>query len=68
MAELVNDLCASGKRTYKPGKAQEVTDKQASIPIDPILLAESITQQKLYLLDMDSDSDVHSLYLVSYLN
>ena len=60
MADLVDGSRASGKRKYKPKKKrEEETPGPSSIPIDPVLLAESISQGKLYS-DIDSDSDVRS--------
>jgi len=55
MAELVNGSCASGKRKFVPGR--EATPGSPSIPIDPILLEESMRQGKLGS-DTDSDSNV----------
>jgi hypothetical protein len=68
MAELVDDTRASGKRKFKPKRTGEVTPEpgSSSIPIDPVLLAESMTQEKLYS-DTDSDSDVRSLSLALHL-
>lgn len=55
MADLVDGLCASGKRKYRPKKRQEETP-EPSIPINPVLLAESSRQRKE--LDADSDSNI----------
>jgi hypothetical protein len=63
MADLVDGSRASGKRKYRPKKrGEEETPRPSSIPIDPVLLVESINQGKLYS-DIDSDSDVRSLSL-----
>lgn len=41
MAELVDDMHASGKRKFKPKKIGEVTPEPSPIPINLVLLAES---------------------------
>ena len=61
MAELVEGSRASGTRKYRPKKpTDKETPGQSPILIDPILIAESISQGKLYS-DSASDSEVCSL-------
>jgi len=63
MAELTEGLCALGEKKYRPKKpTDEETPELLSMTIDPILLAESISQARLYS-DIDSDTEVHSLSL-----
>jgi hypothetical protein len=69
MANLINGLCISGKRKYRPKKrGEKETPRPSSIPIDPILLMESISQGKLYS-DIASDNICSlSLALSHYLS
>jgi len=59
MAELVNRSHTSGERKFVPGR--EATPGSPSIPIDPILLKESMRQGKLGS-DTDSDSNVSTTF------
>ena len=63
MADLVEGLRTMGKKKYRPRKMQEETP-EPSIPIDPVLLAESSRQEKQ--VGLDSDSDVIPMSLALY--
>jgi len=63
MAELVHGSHASGERKYIPGR--EETPVSCSIPIDTILLEESMKQGKLSSdTDSDSGSDICTTFLI----
>jgi len=63
MAELTEGSHALGEKKYRPKKpTDEEMPELSSILIDPVLLAESISQARLYS-DIDSDTEVHSLSL-----
>ena len=65
IAELVDGMHASGEKWAKIKKKKgEEEPGLSSIPIDPVLLAESISQEKLYS-DIDSVCDLSSLSLAS---